>query len=77
MHMVIWLDIVSMGIKRFLYVNLIPVFTNFILEKNTVYLGHRKLIKPNHPYRILQKTFKLEQEFEIASKPLTNDEVYQ
>ncbi|XP_058751501.1 uncharacterized protein LOC131624571 [Vicia villosa] len=45
--------------------------------KKTVYLGHHKFLKPNHHYRRLHKAFNKEQEFEIAPKPLTGDEVYQ
>ncbi|XP_050909027.1 uncharacterized protein LOC127122783 [Lathyrus oleraceus] len=45
--------------------------------KKTVYLGHHKFLKPNHPSSRFQKAFNREQEFEIALKPLTGDEVYQ
>ncbi|XP_058733673.1 uncharacterized protein LOC131605318 [Vicia villosa] len=46
-------------------------------RKKTVYLGHRKFLKPGHPYRRLRKAFNEEQEFDEAPKPLIGDEVYQ
>lgn len=45
--------------------------------KKTVYLGHRKFLKPNHPYRKLRKAFNGEQEFETAPQALTGEQVYQ
>jgi len=58
-----------------------------ICEKNTsyhqlkygrkiCYIGHRKFLKRNHPYRRLKKGFNGCQEDETAPPPLTGDEVY-
>ncbi|XP_050914877.1 uncharacterized protein LOC127129795 [Lathyrus oleraceus] len=44
--------------------------------KKTVYLGHQIFLRPNHPYDRLQKAFDMEQEFDFASKPLIEKEVY-
>ncbi|XP_058747174.1 uncharacterized protein LOC131620183 [Vicia villosa] len=44
--------------------------------KETVYLVHRRFLRANHPYRRLRKAFNGEQEYGIASKPLTGKEVY-
>ncbi|XP_058746192.1 uncharacterized protein LOC131619068 [Vicia villosa] len=45
--------------------------------KKTVYLGHRKFLNRYHPYRRLRKAFNGEQEYGVAPKPLTEEEVYQ
>jgi len=45
--------------------------------KKTVYLGHRKFLKPNHPYRKLRKAFNGDEEFETAPQALTGEQVYQ
>ncbi|XP_058784049.1 uncharacterized protein LOC131658813 [Vicia villosa] len=45
--------------------------------KKTVYLGHRKFLNRYHPYRRLRKVFNGEQEYGVAPKPLTGEEVYQ
>jgi hypothetical protein len=44
--------------------------------KKIVYLGHRRFLKPNHPYRRLKKAFNLDQENGIAPRALTGEEVY-
>lgn len=41
-----------------------------------VYLGHQKILRPNHPYRRLRKTFNGKREFGITPKPLTEKNVY-
>lgn len=41
--------------------------------KKTVYLGHQKSLKSNHPYRRLRKAFNKERKFESTPKPLTGD----
>lgn len=45
--------------------------------RKTVYLGHRKFLKPNHKYRKLKKAFNGCQENDIAPNALTGEEVYQ
>jgi hypothetical protein len=44
--------------------------------KKIVYLGHRKFLKPNHPYRRLRKAFNGDQETEIAPQALTGEQVF-
>ncbi|XP_027364391.1 uncharacterized protein LOC113871494 [Abrus precatorius] len=44
--------------------------------KKTVYLGHRRFLQPNHPYRRLKKTFNGCQEYGIAPTALTGEQVY-
>ena len=44
--------------------------------KTTVYLGHQKFLRPNHPYRKWRKAFNREWEFDFTPKPLTGKEVY-
>nr|XP_012567265.1 uncharacterized protein LOC101500949 [Cicer arietinum] len=39
--------------------------------RKTVYVGHRRFLKRNHPYRRLRKTFNGDQENRIAPKALT------
>ncbi|XP_058766672.1 uncharacterized protein LOC131640279 [Vicia villosa] len=41
--------------------------------KKTPYLGHRKFLKPNHPYRRLRKAFNADREDEIAPQALTGE----
>ncbi|XP_058755972.1 uncharacterized protein LOC131629194 [Vicia villosa] len=45
--------------------------------KKTVYLGHRRFLKRNHPYRRLKKAFNGYPENELAPKALTGKQVYQ
>jgi len=45
-------------------------------ERKTCYIGHRKFLKHNHPYRRLKKAFNGCQEDRTAPPPLTRDEVY-
>lgn len=52
-------------------------FHQLEFEKNIVYLGHRKFLKPNHAYRRFREDFNREQEFESALKPLIADGFYQ
>ena len=44
--------------------------------KKTVYIGHRRFLKHNHPYRRLKKAFNGCQEYKVAPKALTGEEVY-
>ncbi|XP_058769111.1 uncharacterized protein LOC131642981 [Vicia villosa] len=44
--------------------------------KKTVYLGHRRFLKRNHPYRRLKKAFNGYQEYKVAPKALIGEEVY-
>ncbi|XP_050902383.1 uncharacterized protein LOC127112997 [Lathyrus oleraceus] len=44
--------------------------------KKTVYLGHRRFLNHNHPYRRLKKAFNGYQEYKVAPKALTGEEVY-
>lgn len=44
--------------------------------KDTVYVGHREFLRPNHPYHRLWKAFNGEQEFDVAPNPLNGKEVY-
>lgn len=45
--------------------------------RKTVYLGHRRFLRRNHPYRRLKKAFNGCQEIGIAPNALTGEEVYQ
>lgn len=63
LHMVICLGTTSRDIKRVQYMK-------------TIYLGHRKFLRPNHTYHRLQKAFNGKQEFGIAPKPLIEKEFY-
>jgi len=45
--------------------------------RKTVYLGHRRFLKRNHPYRRLKKSFNGCKENKVAPKALTGEEVYQ
>ncbi|XP_052730492.1 uncharacterized protein LOC128195840 [Vigna angularis] len=45
--------------------------------KKTVYIGHRRFLSANHPFRKLKKAFNGCQENEIAPTPLSGLEVYQ
>lgn len=76
LHTVIYLGTMSRDVKCVLYVKLIHVTINFKKEKKTTYLGHRKFLRPNHPYHILHKDFNGEHEFDIAPKALTGRNVY-
>nr|XP_004512662.1 uncharacterized protein LOC101489810 [Cicer arietinum] len=44
--------------------------------RKTIYVGHRKFLKSNHPYRKLRKAFNGHQEHEISQKALIGEEVY-
>ncbi|KAL3622591.1 hypothetical protein CASFOL_034002 [Castilleja foliolosa] len=44
--------------------------------RKTVYLGHRKWLKPGHPYRKLMKAFNGRQEDDLAPAALTPEQVY-
>ena len=44
-------------------------------RKITIYLGNQSFLRPNHPYRRLQKDFNGEQEFDFAQNPLIGNEV--
>ncbi|XP_052728168.1 uncharacterized protein LOC128195186 [Vigna angularis] len=45
--------------------------------KKTVYIGHRRFLSANHPFRKLKKAFNGCQENEIAPTPLSGLEVYE
>ncbi|KAK7279834.1 hypothetical protein RJT34_24892 [Clitoria ternatea] len=45
--------------------------------KKTVYLGHRRFLRHDHPYRKLKKAFHGSQENVIAPVALTGDQVYE
>nr|KYP59483.1 hypothetical protein KK1_014919 [Cajanus cajan] len=45
--------------------------------KKTVYLSHRRFLKPNHPYRRLKKAFNGFQEYDSAPTALTGEQVYE
>nr|KYP61486.1 hypothetical protein KK1_015976 [Cajanus cajan] len=45
--------------------------------KKTIYLGHRRFLKPNHKYQRLKKAFNGYQEYDIAPIALTGEEVYE
>ena len=45
--------------------------------KKTVYLGYRRFLKVDHPYRRLKKAFNGSQEYDIAPTALTSEEVYE
>jgi len=45
-------------------------------RRKTSYIGHRRFLKHNHPYRRLKKVFNGTREDKIAHPPLTGEEVY-
>ena len=45
-------------------------------RKKTVYIRHRRFLKPFHPYRRLKKAFNGRQETDSPPQPLVGNEVY-
>ena len=47
------------------------------MEKKIAYLGHRKFLSPNHPFRKQKKAFNNEKELGMAPQPLSGESIFE
>ena len=75
LHSTIYVVVVSKVLKLVQYMEKRLLQSNYNMEKNA-YMGHKKYLLRQHPYRIRKKNFDGKKEHENLPQPLSGEPIY-